>query len=431
MEKNWMIDIRHVDKQYRIGQINGTTLQHELQSWWARKQGKDDPNRKLSSKGNYGDLFYALKDISLQITPGEAVGIIGANGAGKSTLLKLISRITAPTAGSIDIDGRVTTMLEVGTGFDGELTGRENIYFNGTLLGMRKEEVDAKIDEIIAFSGLEEFIDTPVKRYSSGMYMKLGFSVAAHLNSEIIIVDEVLAVGDNDFQNKCIRYMKEASSLQGRTVLCVSHNMQQIRKLCTRCVVLDQGHLIFDGDPEEAIRIYLHQSVREELSIDYDNVVRPDWLKEQPLVLHSACFPDRDSNLFSDSERVRIRLVFSALKDIKGVSLRLEVKDTFNEAIGTFILYDIADLTAGEKKELILEYPVSSFADGIYNIVYNFFVRDELGNNLNIENVPGLSFRVRHARGDSELAWDHRNWGNIFLYGAEVLQISDADTSLL
>ena len=430
MEKSWMIDIRNVDKQYRIGQINGTTLQHELQSWWARKQGRDDPNRKLSSKGQYGDLFYALKDINLQIAPGEAVGIIGANGAGKSTLLKLISRITSPTTGTIDIDGRITTMLEVGTGFDGELTGRENIYFNGTLLGMRKEEVDAKIDEIIAFSGLEEFIDTPVKRYSSGMYMKLGFAVAAHLNSEIIIVDEVLAVGDNDFQNKCIRYMKEASSLHGRTVLCVSHNMQQIRKLCTRCVVIDQGHLIFDGDPEEAIRIYLHQSIREELMIDYKDVARPSWLTDQPLFLHSVCFLNHENNLFSDAEKVCIRMVCSAAKDIMGVSLRIEIRDTFDEAIGTFILYDIADLHEGEKKEIVLEYPVKDFADGVYNAVYNFFVRDELGNNLNIENVPGLSFQVKRIRADGELAWDHHYWGNIVLQGAEILQITDADIPL-
>ena len=422
MNKNWMIDIRDVDKQYRIGQINGTTLQHELQSWWARKRGKEDPNLKLSNKERFGEYFYALRDINLQVSQGEAVGIIGANGAGKSTLLKLISRITAPTAGSIDIDGRVTTMLEVGTGFDGELTGRENIYFNGTLLGMRREEVDKKIDEIIAFSGLEEFIDTPVKRYSSGMYMKLGFSVAAHLDSEIIIVDEVLAVGDNDFQNKCIRYMKDASSLRGKTVLCVSHNMQQIRKLCTRCIVLNQGKIVFDGDPEEAIHIYLHQAIREEQIIDYRNVARPSWLTEQPLILHSARLIDHDDNLFADTERVRIRLEFSVEKSINGISLRVEVRDPFDNSIGTYILYDIADMEKGERKSVVLDYPVNDFADGVYNVVYNFFVRDELGNNQNIENVPGISFRVKRKRADGELEWDHRNWGDIVLQGARITQ---------
>lgn len=419
-----MIAVRGVSKRYRIGQINSTTLQRELQSWWARKRGKEDPNRKIGSKGTYGDLFYALQDIDLTVHAGEAVGIIGANGAGKSTLLKLISRITAPTTGTIDIAGRVTTMLEVGTGFDGELTGRENIYFNGTLLGMRKEEIDEKIEDIIEFSGLREFIDTPVKRYSSGMYMKLGFSVTANLNSEIIIVDEVLAVGDNDFQNKCIRYMKEASSLQGRTVLCVSHNMQQIRKLCTRCIVLDQGRIVFDGDPEEAIRIYLHQQVREETTIDYSDIARPSWLKEQPLFLHSAHFAEERSSFFHD-EKIRLVLDCSAAADIQGVSLRIEVRDPFDEPTGTFILYDLADLRKDERREITVEYPLREFSDGTYITVYNFFVRDELGSNLNIENVPGLSFQVRRKRTAGELDWDHRNWGKIALQGAEVISVRD------
>ena len=419
------IDIQHVDKQYRIGQINGTTLQHELQSWWAMKRGKEDPNRKINSKGRRGDFFYALKDINLKIEPGEAVGIIGANGAGKSTLLKLISRITSPSEGSIDICGRVTTMLEVGTGFDGELTGRENIYFNGTLLGMSKKEIDEKIDQIIAFSGLEKFIDTPVKRYSSGMYMKLGFSVAAHLKSEIIIIDEVLAVGDNDFQNKCIRFMKEASSLQGRTVLCVSHNMQQIRKLCARCIVLDQGHIVFDGDTEEAIRIYLHQSERTDVSLEYRDMPRPSWLKEQTFFLHSAAYQQRVNDSFDYEEKVCVVLDVESKIQVKDLGLRIEVQTPLNEPIGTYILYDICDMTAGERKKICVEFGISAFAAGVYNTIYCFFLRDDFGSNLNIENVPGLSFRVKRSQNVRELAWDHRYWGNIVFDGAAVVSVPE------
>ena len=252
-----MIRLDHVGKVYRLGQIGTGTLWRDLQSWWYRKRGLEDPNTKIGQrKGHYGDRFEALKDINLMVRQGERLGIIGGNGAGKSTMLKLISRVTAPTSGSIDLYGRVTSMLEVGTGFHGEMTGRENIYMNGAILGMTKKEIDAKIEQIIDFSECRQFIDTPVKRYSSGMYVKLAFSVAAHLNSEIVIMDEVLAVGDIAFQKKCIERMRQASVNENRTILYVSHNMNTIRDLCDRCIVLDQGQIIYDGDVEEAIRYY-------------------------------------------------------------------------------------------------------------------------------------------------------------------------------
>ena len=256
-DKKVAIQIQGLKKEYRLGVISGGTLQRDIQSWWARLCKKEDPNSKVGSK-NYGknEKFTALGGIDLTVYKGERLGIIGKNGAGKSTLLKIISRITSPTEGTVGINGRVSSMLEVGTGFHGELTGRENIYLNGAILGMSRAEVDSKIDRIIEFSEIGQFIDTPVKRYSSGMYVKLAFSVAAHLDSEIMIMDEVLAVGDIAFQKKCLDKMGDVSREENRTILYVSHNMETIRRLCDRCIVLEKGKIIFDGDVEKAIKIY-------------------------------------------------------------------------------------------------------------------------------------------------------------------------------
>ena len=266
-----MVKIDHVSKQYKLGQIGGTTLRDELQRFYAKIKGKDDPTKRIGTKDyNKGETFLALDDVSFEVKKGEAIGIIGHNGAGKSTLLKLITRVTAPTRGSIGLNGRVASMLEVGTGFHPELTGRENIYMNGAILGMTKKEIDAKMEDIIEFSECRQFIDTPVKRYSSGMYVKLAFSVAANLDAEIMIMDEVLAVGDMAFQGKCINKMKEIAQ-SGRTILYVSHNMNTIRQLCNRCVVLDKGHLRYDGDVEKAIAYYLNNVTRN--SVVYDLTV--------------------------------------------------------------------------------------------------------------------------------------------------------------
>ena len=419
-----MIDIRNVSKKYTIGQINGTTLQHELQTWWAEKRGREDPNSSIDSKMQRGASIYALKDINLKIHKGEAVGIIGKNGAGKSTLLKLISQVTSPSSGTIDVYGPITTMLEVGTGFDKELTGRENIYFNGSLLGMSKNEIDRKIDDIIAFSELERFIDTPVKRYSSGMYTKLGFSVAVNLDSEIIIIDEVLAVGDYNFQNKCIRTMTDAAKLQGKTVLCVSHNMQHIRQLCDRCIVLQEGRIIYDGAPDKAIELYLDQDIREEIRLDYSQYKRPSWLTDHHFFALSSEFIDHQKNSFLNHEKPRIRILVTADRVFTGVSLRIEVRDTFDVRIGTFILYDIVDISPDEVYEIILDYPVDFLVSGMYNVVDCFFVRDRLGNNQNIENVPGMSFYIDHKREHTEVEWDRKEWGNVIFTGAEVISVS-------
>lgn len=257
-----VIKVENISKLYQLGLINHGTLAKDLQGWWAKIRGKDDPNSRISMASNKNanadtDFIYALKDVSFDVKQGEVLGIIGANGAGKSTLLKILSRVTSPTSGCIKIKGRIGSLLEVGTGFHPELTGRENIYLNGAILGMRKHEIDRKLDEIIDFSGVEKFIDTPVKRYSSGMYVRLAFAVAAHLDPEILVVDEVLAVGDADFQKKCLGKMDDVSKKEGRTVLFVSHNMAAVRQLCTRGILLRNGEMVFDGGTEETINEYL------------------------------------------------------------------------------------------------------------------------------------------------------------------------------
>ena len=258
LEKDVVIRTTGLRKEYNLGVIGSGTLRRDLQSWYAKKRGREDPNRKIGTEAHEkGEIFVALKDFDVDIKRGERVGIIGANGAGKSTFLKLLSRITSPTEGEIAYRGRIASMLEVGTGFNGELTGRENIYLNGAILGMTKAEVDNKMDEIIAFSECETFIDTPVKRYSSGMFVKLAFAVAAHLDAEILIMDEVLAVGDMKFQRKCIDKMRQLAIDENRTVLYVSHNMSTIQDLCNRCLVLSHGEKVFDGGVDEAVALYL------------------------------------------------------------------------------------------------------------------------------------------------------------------------------
>jgi len=257
-----VIKIENLWKEYRLGVIGHGTLTHDLQSWWAKVRSKEDPNSKIApmlagqEKQIDGDHFWALRDINLEVKQGEILGIIGKNGAGKSTLLKILSRVTAPSRGNINIKGRIASLLEVGTGFHPELTGLENIFMNGAILGMSKQEIKSKLSEIINFSGVESFIDTPVKRYSSGMYVRLAFAVAAHLEPEILIIDEVLAVGDAEFQEKCLGKMGEVSR-EGRTVLFVSHNLGSVRKLCSRGILLDNGKVDFTGNVSECIDSYL------------------------------------------------------------------------------------------------------------------------------------------------------------------------------
>jgi lipopolysaccharide transport system ATP-binding protein len=257
-----VIKVENLSKAYQIGQIGTGTISRDLERFWITKvRGKEDPFLKIgetndrSTKGG-SDIVWSLKDINFDINQGDAVGIIGRNGAGKSTLLKLLSRVTSPTTGEIKVKGRIASLLEVGTGFHPELSGRENIYLNGAILGMRKKEITRKLDEIIDFSGVERYIDTPVKRYSSGMYVRLAFAVAAHLESEILIVDEVLAVGDAEFQKKCLGKMGDISKGEGRTVLFVSHNMGAVRNLCNTGIYLQNGMINTVGSIGDVISAY-------------------------------------------------------------------------------------------------------------------------------------------------------------------------------
>ena len=308
-----VIRVENLSKKYRLGLINHGMLSKDLQSWWAKKRGKDDPNGMVESDqrsrggqqvasgdlnsstqsqtalhlstGEQGsptstDEIYALRGINFEVRQGEVLGIIGANGAGKSTLLKILSRVTAPTTGSIKIKGRIGSLLEVGTGFHPELTGRENIYLNGAILGMRSWEIDKKLDEIIDFSGVEKFIDTPVKRYSSGMYVRLAFAVAAHLDPEILVVDEVLAVGDAEFQKKCLGKMGDISKKDGRTVLFVSHNMAAVQQLCVKGLVLSKGGIVYNGSAIEAINKYIGMSDKSQ-KYDSDGFVSLNQSREK------------------------------------------------------------------------------------------------------------------------------------------------------
>lgn len=259
------IEFNNISKQYRLGQVSTGMVSHDLSRWWAKFRGKEDPYLRIgeindrSHKGT-SDYVWALQDINFKVEQGDVVGIIGKNGAGKSTLLKILSKITAPTTGEIRARGRIASLLEVGTGFHPEMTGRENIYLNGAIMGMTRSEITRKLDEIVDFAGVERYLDTPVKRYSSGMMVRLGFAVAAHLEPEILIVDEVLAVGDAEFQKKAIGKMQEVSRGVGRTVLFVSHNMGAVLELCNRGIVLSEGFIAFNGSVTEAVDMYIHNA---------------------------------------------------------------------------------------------------------------------------------------------------------------------------
>jgi len=286
------IKVEKLSKQYRLGQIGGGTLSGDLNRWWAQIRRKPDPTLKIGQEdqGNSsGEYIWALRDITFEVRQGEVLGIIGRNGAGKSTLLKILSRITAPTSGQVKLNGRVGSLLEVGTGFHPELTGRENIYLNGAILGMANAEIDRKFDEIVDFSGIDKFIDTPVKRYSSGMYVRLAFAVAAHLELEILVVDEVLAVGDIAFQQKCLNKMDDVSG-EGRTVLFVSHNIGAISRLTDKSILLDNGEMILIGETAEVLERYTSTGLMYQT--EYVQPTAPD----KTMHLRKALLMDMDNN---------------------------------------------------------------------------------------------------------------------------------------
>lgn len=280
------IKVENISKAYQLGEFSTGTLSRDIERWWYRLRGKEDPFQKIgevndrTTKGK-SDIVWSLKDISFEINQGDAVGVIGRNGAGKSTLLKILSRVTTPTVGDIRVKGRIASLLEVGTGFHPELTGRENIFLNGAILGMRKKEIARKFDEIVEFAGIERYIDTPVKRYSSGMYVRLAFAVAAHLESEILIVDEVLAVGDAEFQKKCLGKMGEVSKGEGRTVLFVSHNMGSIMQLCKHTILMQTGRLVQFDNTSLVVKKYVQEGTSQSTVFEApDQSDKKIWFKK-------------------------------------------------------------------------------------------------------------------------------------------------------
>ena len=415
MDKNCVIKTEHLQKEYKLGVIGTGTLRHDIQSWVAKKRGKDDPNRRIGSKEyEKGDRFLALDDVNLEIFRGERVGIIGANGAGKSTLLKLLSRITSPTDGSIAYRGRIASMLEVGTGFHPELTGRDNIYLNGAILGMTRAEVDKKIDKIIEFSECEKFIDTPVKRYSSGMFVKLAFAVASHLDAEIMIMDEVLAVGDMKFQKKCISKMRELAIDENRTVLYVSHNMGTIQDLCNRCIVLEHGKKVYDGDVDEAIKLYMGGDNDEFFSYEFVDDRFKSPVKRHDVNLKSVKYIGRTTNLFYDKEPLQLELSWENLEDIPSLSLRIEVQDTRRIPITSYVIEDFYSGKKGETHSEQFTLDISKITTGRYITRYIFFNRkNENVAFEDIEDSAGLAFRRMYSE-TNKRSWN-RLWGSIRL----------------
>lgn len=424
MSEEIAIQIHGLKKQYRLGQIGGGTLTADLQSWWAKVLKKEDPNSKIGSEQRLiGQTFMALNGIDLTIKKGEALGIIGGNGAGKSTLLKILSRITAPTEGTVDIYGRITSMLEVGTGFSPEMTGRENIYMNGAILGMTRAEIDAKIEDIIDFSEVREFIDTPVKRYSSGMYVKLAFSVAAHLDSEIMIMDEVLAVGDMAFQKKCLDKMHDVAKVDGRTVLYVSHNMNTIRQLCDRCVVLDKGKVVFDGDVEEAVSMYLNTNKSSKLHYTYDKANHKCYKSVTDFVIMSLDILNKDSVFYKPGDIVDAILTCKSSRKYTNLKCRFEWQYQDGENVGTMISKQEVDSVCGIIRFKI-QLDLTHMMPGRYSADIIIFTQNEYGTEMFIDGVyPGLTLEIKERiNDDNYILWYHGPWGHLRLHDIKMYQ---------
>ena len=367
----------------------------------------------------------ALEDVSFDVSPGERIGIVGRNGAGKSTLLKLISRVTAPSEGWIGLNGRVASMLEVGTGFHSELTGRENIYLNGAILGMTMREIDSRIDEIVEFSECAQFIDTPVKRYSSGMYVKLAFSVAAHLDSEIMIMDEVLAVGDMAFQRKCIDKMSSVSISEGRTILYVSHNMSTIRQLCEKCALLDHGKLTYLGDVEEAIRRYSDAGSAQFSSVVDLRTARRIYDGSNLLLFLEAIIA-RDNNTYSNEESIDLSFILDAKRDLDNVRFQFILFTDGGVRVAKTESFDFAVLQGINK--IPVKIPLERIADGSYYFeisLFEFFSNGSKERCDCIQNVIPFNVVNREIFGRTGGNWRSEWFGHMMLKPVQVVKAVD------
>ena len=419
------IRVENLKKVYRLGEYGSGSLATDLQRAVAHLLGKEDPTSLIDDGGRViGQEIKALDGIDLEVKKGEALGIIGANGSGKSTLLKIISRITAPTAGEVGISGRVASMLEVGTGFNPAMTGRENIYLNGAILGMTIQEIDQKLDQIIEFSECGPFIDTPVKRYSSGMFVKLAFSVAAHLNSEILILDEVLAVGDVKFQTKCLKKMSEISRDDNRTILYVSHTMSTIRRLCTRCIVLDKGKKIFDGDTDEAIGVYLGGARETQLRYMVKDLQRPSTSHGKYMRIHTIEFDPNDDFRYRCGESIGLTVTWHSQIEVQRMFFRAEIMSSDGLAVGVAESNCIGDAHADEMRRTHLLFDTSELADGHYLMTLDFYTKNEDGSFLTYDRpVIELPFVVSPAN-QGEICWQYREWGRVRLNGMQADDVS-------
>lgn len=406
-----MLKVENVSKKYKLGQIGRTTLRDEIHRLNAKIRGEEDPTKRIGAKV-YADgaTFMALDGVSFQVKKGERLGIIGHNGAGKSTLLKLISRITAPSGGWIGLNGRVASMLEVGTGFHGELTGRENIYMNGAILGMTKKEIDAKLDDIIEFSECEQFIDTPVKRYSSGMYVKLAFSVAAHLDSEIMIMDEVLAVGDLAFQKKCLDKMSSVSLRDGRTILYVSHNMNTIRQLCDRVLMLNHGKVAYDGEVEAGIAEYIGVNREAKTKYVYPQIREGVPYDERAIVIIGMDVLERNINVWERGESLQFIIHCKTNKQCNDCRIRFEIR--FNNSIIGSAFSDQGVSAQGKVSfDIQCSFDTSAFPPGAYEVDALFYFNGEQGVQKFCDRVASaMVFEIIPNRTLDHLAW-RPHWG--------------------
>jgi lipopolysaccharide transport system ATP-binding protein len=388
-----VISVESISKEYRLGVINHGTLQRELQSWWARLRGRPDPNLEIGrAEGEAGGIFRALDDVSFTVQAGETVGIIGRNGAGKSTLLKILSRVAAPNGGRVRIRGRVSSLLEVGTGFHPELTGRENVFLNGAILGMTKAEITRKFDEIVAFAEVEKFIDTPVKRYSSGMYVRLAFAVAAHLEPEILIVDEVLAVGDHEFQKKCLGKMRDVRS-EGRTVLFVSHNMTAVNNLCTRSILLNKGKIVADGPSSDVTREYLRSaSFQGESHWKFEAKPGKGTQVREVMILDPDGEPREGYEL---TRPITVRMRYNFAEAMRGVTVGLAVISEDNGETYISLSDTELDLSRLEERaagDYVAEVQIPS---NLLNTgQYSLRIGISKGRHDILEVVEGMNFRV-------------------------------------
>ena len=384
MSKDVILKVENVSKQYRLGLIGTGTLSHDLNRWWHKIRGKEDPFLKVgeaNDRSTSGDSQYvwALKDINFEVERGEVLGIIGKNGAGKSTLLKILSQVTGPTTGMIKSKGRIASLLEVGTGFHPEMTGKENIYLNGAILGMTKKEIASKLDEIVSFSGCERYIDTPVKRYSSGMKVRLAFAVAAHLEPDILVVDEVLAVGDAEFQKKAIGKMQDISKGQGRTVLFVSHNMMSVKSICTKALILNNGKITNYGNVNEMVDKYLMNASNETASYNILNQ------KAEEILIKSISIKDNGINGAFDIDKdleIEIKLETAVKYD------KINVNLFFNLSDGTNVFATCSDPESLEQGAFVFKVTIPG--NTLNNLIYSIdlmVVKDGLKALTNLKEV--------------------------------------------